>query len=42
MGRIFDTIDDTLRQWLTKQPLFFVATAPNDPEGRVFLSPKGG
>lgn len=42
MGRIFATIDDTLRQWLTKQPMFFVATAPNDPEGRVNLSPKGG
>jgi hypothetical protein len=42
VGRIFATIDDTLRQWLTKQPMFFVATAPNGPEGRVNVSPKGG
>lgn len=42
MGRIFEGIDDTLRRWLAKQPMFFVATAPNDPEGRINLSPKGG
>ena len=42
MGRIFDTIDDTLRRWLARQPMFFVATAPNDPAGHVNLSPKGG
>jgi len=42
MGQIFETIDDKLRQWLDKQPMFFVATAPNDPAGHVNLSPKGG
>jgi hypothetical protein len=42
VGRIYDTIDDALRQWLTRQPMFFVATAPSDPEGHVNLSPKGG
>ncbi len=42
MGRIYDTIDDTLRRWLAKQPMFFVATAPNDLDGHVNLSPKGG
>lgn len=42
MGRTFDGIDDALRRWLAKQPMFFVATAPNDPEGHVNLSPKGG
>lgn len=42
MGRIYDAIDDTLHRWLSRQPMFFVATAPNDPEGRVNLSPKGG
>lgn len=39
---MYDAIDDSLRQWLTRQPMFFVATAPNDPEGHVNLSPKGG
>jgi hypothetical protein len=42
MGRIFDSIDDSMQQWLAKQPMFFVATAPNDLEGHVNLSPKGG
>lgn len=42
MGRIYDAIDDTLSKWLGKQPMFFVATAPNGPEGHVNLSPKGG
>ncbi|MBA3451156.1 MAG: pyridoxamine 5'-phosphate oxidase family protein [Chloroflexia bacterium] len=42
MGRIYDTIDDAMRQWLTAQPMFFVATAPDDPGGHVNLSPKGG
>ena len=41
MGRLYESIDDTIRQWLTQQPMFFVATAPNDPEGHVNLSPKG-
>jgi len=42
LGRIYDTLDDSLRRWLGQQPMFFVATAPDDPEGHVNLSPKGG
>ena len=42
MGRMFDDIDDTLRQWLSRQPMFFVATAPADLNGHVNVSPKGG
>lgn len=42
MGRTYDTIDATIQKWLAKQPMFFVATAPNDPNGRVNVSPKGG
>ena len=42
MGQIFESIDGKLRQWLDRQPVFFVATAPNDPAGHVNLSPKGG
>lgn len=41
MGRIFETIDEQLAAWINKQHLFFVATAPNDPDGHVNLSPKG-
>jgi hypothetical protein len=42
VGRVFAAIDDSLQRWLAKQPMFFVATAPNDPDGHVNLSPKGG
>jgi hypothetical protein len=41
VGRVYDVIDHPTRQWLIKQPMFFVATAPNDPDGHVNLSPKG-
>jgi hypothetical protein len=41
VGRVYDIIDDTTRQWLARQPMFFVATAPNDLDGHVNLSPKG-
>jgi len=42
MGREIPEIDDKLRSWLMSQPLFFVATAPDDPEDHINLSPKGG
>jgi hypothetical protein len=41
VGRVYDAIDDATERWLTKQPMFFVGTAPNDPAGHVNLSPKG-
>jgi len=41
MGRRYDTLDETLQRWIGEQPMFFVATAPNDPAGHVNLSPKG-
>ncbi|MEA2645792.1 MAG: hypothetical protein QOE92_875 [Chloroflexota bacterium] len=41
MAKKYDRIDDGLRQFIEAQPLFFVATAPLDPEGHVNLSPKG-
>jgi hypothetical protein len=41
VGRVYDIIDDTTQQWLARQPMFFVATAPNDLDGHVNLSPKG-
>jgi hypothetical protein len=41
VGRVYDVIDNATRQWLDRQPLFFVATAPDDPDGHVNLSPKG-
>jgi hypothetical protein len=41
MGKIFETIDEGLAQWLVAQPVFFVSTAPIDAEGSVNCSPKG-
>jgi predicted pyridoxine 5'-phosphate oxidase superfamily flavin-nucleotide-binding protein len=42
VGRTYDAIAAPLRRWLAEQPMFFVATAPNDAAGHVNLSPKGG
>jgi hypothetical protein len=41
MSKIYDSIDDALAGFIRKQHLFFVATAPLDPEGHLNLSPKG-
>lgn len=41
MGRTYDRIDDRMAKWLLRQPVFFVATAPDTPEGLVNCSPKG-
>jgi predicted pyridoxine 5'-phosphate oxidase superfamily flavin-nucleotide-binding protein len=41
MAKLFDGIDDHLRDWISRQSLFFVATAPLDSDGCVNVSPKG-
>ena len=41
MGRVYEEIDDRLRGWIARQPLFFVGTAPGGDEGHVNVSPKG-
>jgi hypothetical protein len=41
MARVHEHIDDRLAAWLIAQPVFFVATAPDDPGGLVNCSPKG-
>jgi hypothetical protein len=41
VGKQFEVIDSHLRDWIAKQSLFFVATAPLDGDGHVNLSPKG-
>jgi hypothetical protein len=37
----FDKIEDGHADWIRKQKLVFVSTAPLDPNGKVNLSPKG-
>ena len=41
VGRTYEAIDDRLAEWLTDQPVFFVSTAPLDPNGSINCSPKG-
>jgi hypothetical protein len=41
MGRVYDEIDDHLRDWIARRSLFFVGTAPLDGDGHVNVSPKG-
>ncbi|MGN6485382.1 MAG: pyridoxamine 5'-phosphate oxidase family protein [Thermomicrobiales bacterium] len=41
MGRVFEQLDEKLIAWIGKQPMVFVASAPNEPDGHVNLSPKG-
>src|SRR4051812_46258757 len=41
MGKVFDAIDDHLREWIARQPMFFVGTAPLAGDGHVNVSPKG-
>ncbi|CAN5466309.1 pyridoxamine 5'-phosphate oxidase family protein [soil metagenome] len=42
VGRIYDSIDDGLAEWIGAQPVFFVATAPTGADGHVNVSPRGG
>ena len=41
MGKTYERIDDRLRAFVERQPVFFVATAPSGPGGHVNVSPKG-
>src|SRR5690349_11537529 len=41
MSKVFEGIDDRLRDWIYAQHLFFVATAPLAEDGHVNVSPKG-
>ena len=42
MAKLFDEISDPIRDFIERQPMFFVGTAPSGPDGHVNLSPKGG
>jgi Pyridoxamine 5'-phosphate oxidase len=41
MAKVYDEIDDHLADWIARQSLFFVATAPLGEDGHVNVSPKG-
>jgi hypothetical protein len=39
--KVHDNIDSRLREFIARQPMFFVATAPTGADGHVNVSPKG-
>src|SRR4051794_41141394 len=41
MARTYDEIDDHLRAWIARQPMFFVGSAPLAGDGHINVSPKG-
>ena len=41
MGKTYESINDGWADWISKQPMFFVATAPSDPHTHVNVSPRG-
>lgn len=41
MSKVFPTIDDKIRDWVSSQRMFFVSTAPLSGDGLVNCSPKG-
>lgn len=41
MAKLYDEITDHLRDWIERQSMYFVATAPLSAEGHVNVSPKG-
>jgi hypothetical protein len=41
MAKVYAGIDDGLAGFIAAQHMFFVATAPLDPEGHLNLAPKG-
>ncbi len=41
MARVYEEITDHIREWIGRQSMFFVATAPLSADGHVNLSPKG-
>jgi hypothetical protein len=41
MGKTYEQISPELQDWISKQKIFFVATAPLSAEGHINCSPKG-
>lgn len=41
VGKVYESINDTVRTFIERQQMFFVGTAPLSREGSVNLSPKG-
>lgn len=42
MGKFHETIPEEIIEWIPKQNVFWVASAPLSASGHVNVSPKGG
>ena len=42
MTKKYDFLDNTLIQWISRQKIFFVGSAPLSGEGHINVSPQGG
>jgi hypothetical protein len=41
MGKVYPALDESIRQFIQAQSVFFVSTAPLDVRGHINVSPKG-
>lgn len=41
MAKVYDSINETIQEFINRQKMFFVSSAPLSAEGHVNLSPKG-
>src|SRR3954470_745770 len=41
MGKVYDGIDAGMKDFIGRQHVFFVGTAPTSPDGHLNVSPKG-
>src|SRR5262249_22524350 len=41
MGKVYEQLNDSLADFIGRQHVFFVGTAPTSPEGHLNVSPKG-
>src|SRR3954463_8554191 len=41
MGKVHEQLDDSLVDFIGRQHVFFVGTAPDSPDGHLNVSPKG-
>jgi hypothetical protein len=41
VAKVYERIEPWLAEWIERQPMFFVGTAPSGDEGHVNVSPKG-
>ncbi len=41
MGKVYDQLNEAMADFIGRQHVFFVGTAPDSPDGHLNISPKG-